>query len=181
MNKQSLNRQLKPRKPKNRAMANKGKASERLLERVNAQYLAKGIADIKKLPTPVHIMKVTGAKVDGIRLKGYLVDYIGVCNGSAIAFDMKECKAASFPLSNIETHQYEMLKSWHEKGAQSFLVVYMERLDSYFRLPFEVLNEAWETMLNGGRKSIEQKIFIEQSIRLKPENGLLLDYLTGLY
>ena len=181
MNKQSLNRTVKRRKPKNRAMANKGKASESLLDRVNAQYLAKGIADIRKLPTPVHIMKVTGSKVEGIRLKGYLVDYIGVCGGAAVAFDMKECKAASFPLQNIERHQFDMLKSWHEKGAQSFLIVYMERLDSYYRLPFETLNEAWQTMLNGGRKSIEQKIFEEQCIQIKSENGFLLDYLTGLY
>ena len=181
MNRQSLNRPYSKPKTKNKAMANKGMQSEMLLERINQQYLIKGIADIRKMPTPIKIMKVTGAKVDGIRIKGYLVDYLGVCNGKAIVFDMKESGAASFPLDNIEQHQYKMLKSFHRNGAESFLIVYMKRLNKYYRLPFEVLQQAWERSESGGRKSIEQSIFNEQCLELKSHNGILLDYLEGFY
>ena len=180
MNRQSLNRPYRKPNVKNRAMANKGMASERLLDRVNQQYLLKGIADIRKLPTPVKIMKVTGSKVEGIRIKGYLVDYLGVYNGRAVAFDMKECADASFPLKNIESHQYDMLKNWHENGALCFLVVYMKRVDTYYRLPFEVLQESWQLRESGGRKSIQQKVFDEHCIALKSQNGILLDYLMEL-
>ncbi|WP_374964591.1 Holliday junction resolvase RecU [Lysinibacillus sp. RS5] len=165
---------------KNRSYANRGMHLERLLEMANNKYRNTGIADIQKLPTPVKIMKVTGSKVEGVRTKGHLVDYMGIYKGKSIIYDAKETGETSFPLKNIEAHQYKLLESWHRKGAVAFLIVYFKIHDKYYLLPFETLRGAWETRENGGRKSIARETFENECIEVKSKDGYTLHYLDAL-
>lgn len=108
-------------KPYNRSKANLGKQLELLIDMTNNQYRNKGVADIRKVPTPVQITGNNKGRITGRLLKGEWADYVGVYDGGTVVFDAKETSSAtSFPLNNISIHQYELLQSWDQKGAVSF-------------------------------------------------------------
>lgn len=162
----------------NRTYANRGAILERLLDITNKQYLNTRKADVKKIPTPVKILNVTGSKVSGTLTKGEFTDYIGISNGRSIVFDAKETKQSRFPLKNLHDHQYRFLKSWHEQGAAAFLIVsFATKQGEIYYLPFESLQKFWEAAQKGGQKSIPYKYFVEQCSLIKSENGIVLDYL----
>lgn len=159
--------------------ANRGAVLERLVDMTNTQYRNKGIADIRKIPTPVQIQSNVGGKVKGYTMKPEWVDYSGVHDGRAIVFDAKEtANRTSFPLNNISEHQYQLLKSWHQKGARSFLLVLFSKLDEVYLLPFALLETYWEDALKGGRKSIPHSAFVEKCDLVKSEKGYVLHYLN---
>ena len=158
---------------------NRGTALERLINMTNMQYRNKGIADIRKIPTPVKITKDLGATVHGRKEKGELVDYLGCYGSRAIAFEAKETKLTSFPLSNITKNQYNFLKSWHENGATCFLIVSMRKFDKIYLLDFKTLKNAFETAEKGGRKSIPMDV-LEKCPEIKSKNGYALHYLEVL-
>ncbi|WP_342538360.1 Holliday junction resolvase RecU [Sporosarcina sp. FSL K6-1540] len=161
--------------------ANRGAGLERLIDMTNQQYRNKGVADIRKIPTPVQIQSNRAGKVTGYTMKPEWVDYSGVHDGRAIVFDAKETSSkTSFPLENISGHQYELLKSWHQKGAQSFLLVSFTKVDEVYLLPFELLELYWEDARNGGRKSIPYTEMILRCDLVKSEKGYVLHYLKSL-
>ncbi|MEK3890226.1 Holliday junction resolvase RecU [Bacillus sp. FSL K6-3431] len=161
-----------------RSHANRGAGLERLVDMVNTQYRNKGVADIRKVPTPVQIMKHHGRTVTGYTQKGEWVDYVGVHNGRTIVFDAKETSnRTSFPLDNVSDHQYELLKSWYEKGAHSFLIVSFKKLNEIYLLSFNLLEAYWEGAKEGGRKSIPYDEFVTECDLVKSEKGYVLHYL----
>lgn len=164
-----------------RTHANRGAVLERLIDMTNQQYRNKGVADIRKIPTPVQIKSNARGKVTGYTTKGEWVDYSGVHDGRAIIFDAKETSIkTSFPLDNVSAHQYELLKSWHQKGAQAFLIVSFTKLNEIYHLPFKVLEMHWEDAQNGGRKSIPIGAFQSMCEQVKSKRGYVLDYLGVL-
>lgn len=166
------------RKAYSRSHANRGAQLERLVDMTNTQYRNKGVADIRKVPTPVQITKHHGRTVTGYTQKGEWVDYVGVHNGRTIVFDAKETSSrTSFPLENISEHQYELLKSWHRKGAQAFLLVSFTKLDEIYLLSFKLLETYWKDAKKGGRKSIPYTEFTLHCDRVKSEKGYVLHYL----
>ena len=162
---------------KNRSYANRGAFLERIIDMANNKYRNAGVADIRKVPTPVQITSTKGQMVTGRKEKATWVDYSGVYNGRAIIFDAKQTSEMSFPLKNISHHQYELLKSWSEKGAVAFLIVYFSSKDKYYYLPFTLLNYAWKRAENGGRKSIAYSEFEECATEVKSKGGYTLHYL----
>lgn len=166
---------------KNRKKANLGKKLELLIDITNIMYREEGLADVVKVPTPVRIMSVSGSIVRGVKQHGYIVDYIGVVKGHAIAFDAKETKGKSFPLKNLHEHQYNMMKSWNDNGSTTFLIVNFTELNEYYLLPFVILEECWNNAKEGGRgtKSIPLKTFQEKCKMIK-KHGSYLDYLEEL-
>lgn len=164
-----------------RTHANRGKQLEKLIDDTNKQYEKLGHASVKKIPTPTKIIKHMGNKFVGHTEKGELVDYMGIGPSRAIIFDAKQTALSSFPLSNVQEHQYQLLKAWHEYGADSFLVVHFSEKDRYYRLPFTALHYARERVSEGGRKSIAFKEFETMAYELRVEKGFGLDYLEGLY
>ncbi|GKV54262.1 Holliday junction resolvase RecU [Sporosarcina sp. NCCP-2222] len=151
---------------------------ERMVDITNTQYRNKGVADIRKVPTPVQIQSNVRGRVTGYTQKPEWVDYSGVHDGRAIVFDAKETSSrTSFPLSNISEHQYDLLKSWYQKGAHAFLLVSFTKLVEVFLLPFGRLQEAWERAKKGGRKSIPYNDFKLYCDQVKSENGYVLHYL----
>ncbi|WP_342512280.1 Holliday junction resolvase RecU [Sporosarcina sp. FSL K6-1522] len=171
------------RKTYSRSHANRGAVLERLIDMTNKQYRNKGVADVRKVPTPVQITGNNRGRVTGYTMKGEWVDYVGIRNGMgrAIAFDAKETSnKTSFPLDNISEHQYEMLKSWHQKGAQAFLLVSFTKLDEIYLLPFKLLETYWEDAKKGGRKSIPHPFFFMNCDLVKSEKGYVLHYLKSV-
>lgn len=176
-----------PKKP-SVARGKHGKQLEMLVDRTNIQYFNKGTADIKKVPTPTTVFKYdsrTGRIRDGVYTKGEWVDYVGLAgNGRAVAFDAKETKIkTSFPLmDNLGVHQYDFLKSWHDKGAYTFLLICFVDLEyETYVVPFKMIQEYYEGALKGGRKSIPYKEIAANCLRVKSENGVILHYLKEVF
>lgn len=151
---------------------------EKLLDQTHLEYRAKGIADIRKVPTPVKILGYNKGMVKGYTQSGEWVDYLGICNGRALIFDAKQTNERTrFPLDNVADHQYNILESWHHKGAHAFLIVRFDKLDQTYLLPFELLREAWEGYKGDGRKSIPIDTFITECEEIYTEKGMPLHYL----
>jgi recombination protein U len=170
------------RKLTSQSHANRGAGLERLIDMTNTQYRNKGVADIRKIPTPVKITSNNKGKISGHVTKGELVDYFGVKDGRAIVFDAKETNVSTnFPLKNVHEHQFQILKSWHEKGAKSFLLVsFTKRQYETYLLPFEMLEQAWKGYIGDGRKSIPYEDFVSQCDLVKSDRGYVLHYLKSV-
>lgn len=169
------------RRTYSRTHANRGAVLEKLIDMTNKQYRNKGIADIRKIPTPVQIKSNNRGRVTGYTTKGEWVDYVGIHNGKTIVFDAKETSIrTSFPLDNISDHQYTLLKSWYEKGAHSFLIVSFKKHDEVYLLPFKMLETYWEGAKNGGRKSIPYGEFVVGCERIESDKGYALHYLSKM-
>lgn len=167
-----------------RSHANRGMRIERLVDMANNEYRNKGVADIRKIPTPVKIMKASGGNVTGHTGRATWVDYSGICEGRAIIFDAKETRVKNFPLRNVAAHQYELLKSWHAHGAAAFLLIAFWIKDKnepeIYVLPFHLLQEAWDKSKEGGAKSIPLKFFQDSCARVVSQGGITIDYLDAL-
>ncbi|GIN71165.1 Holliday junction resolvase RecU [Bacillus sp. J14TS2] len=162
----------------NRSYANRGAQLERLVDMTNRQYQTKGIADIRKVPTPVQITKHNGRTVTGYTKKGEWVDYVGVYDGRSIVFDAKETRETTrFPLANITHHQFLLLESWYQKGAKSFLIISYTKRNEIYLLPFKQLQEAWEGYVGDGRKSIPYEEFLMNCDLITSDKGYVLHYL----
>ncbi|WP_313893880.1 Holliday junction resolvase RecU [Psychrobacillus sp.] len=162
--------------------ANRGAGLERLVDMTNMQYRNKGVADIRKVPTPVQISNNIKGKVTGYTTKGEWVDYVGIYAGHSIIFDAKETNlTTNFPLKNIHDHQFNLLESWHEKGARAFLLVsFTKKQYETYLLPFRLLKEAWTGYKVDGRKSIPYEQFRLNCEQVKSENGYVLHYLKHI-
>ena len=169
-----------PGRVKSHSHANRGQFLERIIDMANNKYRNAGLADIRKIPTPVQITEDNGRTIKGRKEKAQWVDYCGIYNGKSILFDAKQIAGTNFPLANLEDHQYQLLDSWANKGAVAFLLVYFSKQDKYFLLPFETLKWAKERALQGGRKSIAYNEFISSAIEVRSEDGYTLHYLKGV-
>lgn len=164
------------------SQANRGMGLERIIDMANTQYRNKGVADVRKIPTPVKITSNVKGKVSGHVTKGELVDYFGVKDGRAIVFDAKETNiTTSFPLKNVHEHQFNILKSWHQKGAKAFLLIsFTKRQYETYLLPFEMLEEAWKGYIGDGKKSIPYEEFVLNCDLVKSDKGYVLHYLKAI-
>ena len=158
--------------------ANRGKVLENLIIASNRQYKLKKIAAIQKVEQPVRVSKKhPGGKVTGQLLQS-TVDFIGHYRGRGVAFDAKETQnKTSFPLSNLEQHQYNFLEDYHDSGGMAFLVISFTKLNKFYLLPFPLLREYWQRAEDGGPKSIK---LIDFTIPVKTGRGAALDYSAPL-
>lgn len=177
-----FNRANKPRGASVANHANRGKPLEMLIESSNVMYAHKGWADIHKAEPPVKVAQKVGNKITlGWYQKQGFVDYFGVSNGRAIAFEAKTTNVrTSFPLGNIEAHQVEVLERWHHHGAITFLLIDFEKHDEVYLLWYTQLEEWWQAAAEGGRKSIPYEWFHINCDLVKSQRGVALDYLYSL-
>jgi recombination protein U len=158
--------------------ANRGQAFETLIEMANKQYAMKGRATIQKVATPWKVIRRGNQIVSAFPEKKSTVDFIGIANGRAIAFDAKSTRERTrFPLSNIEEHQFQFLKRWKDNGGISFILVEFAKKQEIYVLPYDELETWWNESQNGGRKSIPYEWFLLNCDLVKSKNGILLDYL----
>lgn len=167
-----------------RSHANHGKKLEMLIGMTNTRYSNGGVADVRRVPTPVDIVKVTGREVKGRLGVAEWVDYDGVYKCYPIIFDAKESTLKNLPLKNISQHQYELLKARHHHGAIAFLVVcfWLPGVNEpeIYILRYEQLYDAWEKQSQGGAKSIPINYFREHCVKVKSHNGISVGYLAAL-
>jgi Penicillin-binding protein-related factor A, putative recombinase len=164
--------------------ANRGKALEYLINYANMQYLNKGVALVRYIPTEWSVTRQGTRIISAFPVQKSSVDYIGITNFKhktvPLAFDAKQCKEkTSFPLSNIEQHQIDYLADWSSQGGTSFFLIEMVALDKIFRVELNEIMQYWEAAKAGGRKSIPFADFNKfQAVGWG--GGILLDYL-GMY
>lgn len=161
--------------------ANRGQDLEDLIERTNQEYVRQGQALVQKIPTPVKVLDTnynTG-RITGFYKKKSTVDYRGTYKGYSLAFDAKETSVETrLDLGNIATHQYTHLATHVANGGIGFLVVWFKSQDEIYYLPFELLDEYWQGMSNGGRKSIPYDEIAKEKYKIEQgKNLVLVDYL----
>jgi recombination protein U len=170
--------------------SNRGKGFEDAIMRSNLTYKYKKWACIEKTE-PIFKPLPNGAlpnryrgnkniKVGYYEGKGF-VDFFGVCQGRAIAFEAKSTTIrTSFPLSNISSKQYKDLEFWHKLGGIAFILVQFAKQHEVFVLKFKDLQKCWEESKKGGRKSIPYAFFNLNCDKVKATRGVILDYLDCL-
>ncbi|WP_394557314.1 Holliday junction resolvase RecU [Priestia aryabhattai] len=172
---------------KKSSQANRGMEFEGYILQANARYAIRGIASVDKVATPVKVFKLatTGPKkgriIDAVYEEKSTVDFAGISRGRSIYFDAKETDKASFPLQNVEEHQYEALREKHSHQAISFLLVRLKKYnDEIYILLFEDLDKWWKESMQGGRKSIPYQFFKENCEVCKPGRNVAIDYMAAL-
>lgn len=163
-------------------LGNRGMSFERLVEYTNHCYRQKGMADVRKVATPVKVLRISKGRIrDGFFEKKSTVDFIGVSHGRAIAFDAKSTRERiRFPLANIEPHQMDFLKSWQDQGANAFFLVEFVKHQEVYFLPYREAEKWWEEAGKGGRKSIPYEWFVQNCDLVRPAKGIPLHYLKCL-
>ncbi len=139
----------------------RGLRFESVIEATNEYYKDNNIALIRKIPTPVKVLKIgsKGNIESGFYEKKSALDFNGVLSGGIhIDFDTKETKnKTSFPLGNISEHQIEYLNEVSMYGGISFILVNFKVWDECYVLREIDVSEYMK--YNSGRKSIEYKHF----------------------
>lgn len=135
---------------------------------------------MRKLPTPYRLVR-QGKSLQAVPAEKSGLDYIGVVNGLAITFDCKETVLASLPLANLHQHQIDEATEWERHGGVAFwLIDYSRGVGHIYRVPHAFVADRWRLAQAGGRKSIPQADMAPEW-EVRSANGLVLDYLAGLY
>lgn len=162
--------------------ANRGMGFEELINYVNDQYKAKGIANIKKISTPWKVVR-NGTRIINAFPEGpSTVDYMGDWEGRSICFEAKSTENETrLPFGNFEEHQIEFIRSW--KGI-AFALVHFESHNETYLIDRLSLLRMWDEQMLGGRKSIPYKWFQESARLIKKggcqNKGIVLDYLSAI-
>ncbi|MGM0370465.1 MAG: Holliday junction resolvase RecU [Bacillota bacterium] len=160
---------------------NRGKTFEQMIQTSNQQYKFQDKAVIQKIPTPVKVLDIdsySGKIRSGFYEQKSTVDYLGTYQGVPIAFEAKETNVKTrFDLSNIKEHQYHFLKSWIKSGGVGFILVQFSKLDEVYYLSFDLLEEFWEQMNSGGRKSIPYEELAKEEYEIGSKGMIVVDYL----
>lgn len=171
----------------NISFSNRGKSLEDDLNDTNSYYLTHNLANIHKKPVPIQIVKVEyPSRSAAVIREGYFrtpstTDYNGVWNGHYVDFEAKETESkTSFPLKNIHLHQVKHMQSVVAQKGIAFFIIRFSTLERDFFVPFEVVQEAWDIMESGGRKSIPLEKIEKYSIEIPLSYIPRIDYLKAL-
>lgn len=174
-------------KVKDLSYSNRGKSLEDDLNDTNSFYLQQNLANIHKKPIPVQIVKVEYPRRSAAVIReAYFrtpstTDYNGVWNGYYIDFEAKETNyKTSFPLQNIHAHQIRHMQSVEQQKGIAFFIVRFSALTRDFFVPFCVIEQCWQQMEQGGRKSIPLHVFEKEALEIKTGYNPRLDYLQPL-
>lgn len=164
-----------------RTRGHRGDVLEDLILITNDYYKEQGYAQVDKIATPVKVMEINQNKqvTMGYFDKKSTVDFIGIAQGVAIAFDAKETKRLSFPLSNIHRHQYEYMESFNTHGGYAFVILNFTLKEEYYLLSFELIKEFIQQAELGGRKSIPYEA-MKDAIPIPLIHGRILNYLEAV-
>jgi recombination protein U len=159
----------------------RGDALEDLIIATNEFYKKQGLGRIDKINTPIKVIELGK---DGMITKAFFekkstVDFTGVIQGIAVAFDAKETNLKSIPISNIHQHQIEYMKDITDQKGLAFIIIHFKFCDEYFLTPFEVINKYYQDSLSGKRKSIPYKD-LDQRYRINRTKNGIIDYISTL-
>ncbi|MDO6655425.1 Holliday junction resolvase RecU [Anaerobacillus sp. 1_MG-2023] len=169
---------------KQKTYSNRGMTLEDDINHSNTYYLSTGKAVIHKKPTPVQIVNVDYPKRSAAVIKeayfkqASTTDYNGVYKGRYVDFEAKETKnKTAFPLSNFHEHQIEHMKQVHEHNGICFVLLRFSITDEVFLMDAAMLFSHWETMKNGGRKSIKKEEIEKQGTLIPYTYQPRIDYI----
>ncbi|WP_283154075.1 Holliday junction resolvase RecU [Guptibacillus hwajinpoensis] len=169
---------------KQNTYSNRGMTLEEDINHSNTYYLSTGKAVIHKKPTPVQIVNVDYPKRSAAVIKeayfkqASTTDYNGVYKGRYVDFEAKETKnKTAFPLSNFHQHQIEHMKQVHEHNGICFVLLRFSITDEVFLMDAAMLFSHWETMKNGGRKSIKKEEIEKQGTLIPYTYQPRIDYI----
>lgn len=172
------------KKEKSYSHGKRGMTLEEDLNETNDYYVHSGTAVIHKKPVPVQIVNVDYPKRSAAVIKeayfkqASTTDYNGVYNGYYIDFEAKETRnRTSFPLQNFHQHQLDHMKQVTAQKGIAFVIIRFSSTEEIFLMPFEQLNQFWERMLKGGRKSMTKKEIEETSYSIPLGLHPRIDYL----
>lgn len=161
--------------------ANRGMSLESDLNLTNTYYLESNMAVIYKKPTPIKIVKVCfDAKKNATIKEAYFklpstTDYNGLYRGAYIDFEAKEVKGKkSFPLTNINEHQIDHIRSIIKHGGIAFIIVRFTMLNKTFVLKGEDLIKFVDTEK---LKSIPLSLFESDGYIINESYMPRLDYI----
>jgi len=140
----------------------RGSAFETLIDFTNRLYEQKGLAIIQKIPTPITPVEVSNKErtiTSAYFEKKSTVDFIGVAQGVALAYDAKEIRELNLPLRNIHEHQIKFMEEFTRHKGISFLLVRFAAKNEIFLLPSSDLAKYYKDAAKGGRKSIPYDAF----------------------
>ena len=137
--------------------SNQGKDFEKQLEAVHDWYRLQGLADVRKIPNswkfismseyqkllvklpPSHLANTADGRYMQ-RVKSD-VDFVGAGENFGICFDAKVCKTKTFPLANIENHQFYKLRERDKCKIIAGVIVYLGFYDRAFFVPYKFLEK----------------------------------------
>lgn len=156
----------------------RGMSFESRINKTNDYYTRNKIASIIKRPTPIKVISVdesTKLITKAVFLEDSTTDYNGIFQGHYIDFEAKSTtNKTSFPLSNLEEHQYEHLKLVDEMNGISFLLIEFSKLDEIYLLPFKKL-EAF--IKNNKRHSLPLNYLKNNAFKINTTIQAYVDYL----
>lgn len=178
---------IENRSKKDYSFSNRGKTLEDEINETNDYYMQQGTAVIHKKPVPIQVVKVEYPSRSAAVIKeayyrtASTTDFNGVWQGIHVDFEAKETNnKTSFPLKNIHAHQIDHMRLVAQQKGLTFLIVRFSLINRYFVLPFAPLQDAWDGMCNGGRKSIPFDFFELNAYEIVPGAYPPLDYLRGV-
>lgn len=117
-------------KPKQKG--GRGLSFEKRIESTNKYYEDKGIAYVRKIPTPITVLKLNnkGRIEDGFYQKVSALDFNGIVKGGKhIDFDTKETRQkTAFPFKNVSEHQWTHMHNVDSLNGIAFLLVNFKEL-----------------------------------------------------
>lgn len=162
--------------------SNRGMSLEKDIAQTNTYYLAIGLANIHKKPTPVQIVKVDYPKRSSAKItEAYFklpstTDFNGIYCGKYIDFEAKECNSAhSFPFTSIHKHQVDHLADIVKHGGFAFLLIRFTQFDKTYLIEAHKFIQFYFTTK---RKSLPYTWVVEHG-HIVPMNYLKpVDYLS---
>ena len=159
----------------------RGSTLEELINLSNSKYEEKGLALVRKIPTPITPIKINANKQITLAYfdKKSTVDYIGVVQGIPVCFDAKECVPDTFTLANIHEHQIEFMRTFEKQEGVAFLIIHFVTRDKLYFMPFSEVNKFWERAKEGGRKSFRYDE-LDEGFEILSAEGVPVHYLDAL-
>ena len=169
-------------------MISKGKALEDLIDRANNNYMTRGIAYCDKVETSTAKKTVQDSKgKKSLKVVAFQaaprVDYSGfLYAGDSFHFDCKETKdEKGLPLRGIRDNQVDFLRIAVAYNTTCFIVVYSSTFNTYYRIDGREVLDRWNLWKNfPGRRNINRITYMSMT-RIRPREGIALDYLQGFY
>lgn len=163
---------------KNYSKSRLGMAFEEQVARSNAMYEQRGQALIIKAHTQVKVKsknnEITSAKFG----EKAPVDFIGVVNGLAVAFDAKSTQETTkFPYANIAQHQLEFMRKFQLQGGRAFLLVHFAKHFETYLLDFYTLTQQ---MQHSKYKYVPYTFFKENCKLVTCANLVECDWIAAL-
>lgn len=156
---------------------NRGKRFETMLDNTIRTYALQKRAHFRKTFPEVKLLLGPKGQVRKywFERSGGL-DYIVLYAKRFISFDAKSTQSkTSFPLANVEVHQFDELRRVQDYGGISFLLIHFETLNETYYLS---ANDALDWANQTERKSIPYEWFKNHTKRVLQGRHVLLDYLA---